>query len=135
MKFAPKLHHRRSIRIKDYDYSQEGMYFITICCKDRNNIFGVIEDNKVILNQYGNIIKNELITLNKKYKNTNIPKYVIMPGHIHFIIELINGNKKTIGDIIKTYKSVTSKKIKKLIKLIYGKEIIMNINKKWKRIV
>ena len=68
MKFNPELYHRRSIRIKDYDYSQEGMYFITICCKDRNNILGVIEDNKVILNQCGNIIKDELIALNKKYK-------------------------------------------------------------------
>ncbi len=114
MKFNPELYHRRSIRIKDYDYSQEGMYFITICCKDRNNILGVIEDNKVILNQCVNIIKDELIALNKKYKNTNILKYVIMPDHIHFIIELINGNKKTIGDIIKTYKSVASKKIKRI---------------------
>lgn len=114
MNFNPNIHHRRSIRIKDYDYSQEGLYFITICCKERNRILGIIEDNKVLINQYGNIIKNELIALNQKYKNTNILKYVIMPDHIHFIIELMNGNKKTIGDIIKTYKSVTSKRINKI---------------------
>ena len=115
MKYNPKLHHRRSIRLSEYDYSQQGIYFITICCKERNkNILGFIEDNNVKLNQYGDIINCELIKLNKRNNNINILKYVIMPDHIHFIIELMDKNEKTVGDIIKTYKSVTSKRINKI---------------------
>ncbi len=41
MQYNPKIHHRRSIRLKDYDYSNEGVYFITICCEKRENRFGV----------------------------------------------------------------------------------------------
>ena len=64
MDFNPDIHHRRSIRIKEYDYSQEGIYFITICCKNRGNILGNINETKVELNQFGQILHKELISFN-----------------------------------------------------------------------
>jgi len=48
MKYDPKIHHRRSIRLKGYDYSQAGLYFITICCQNREHLFGNIENNSII---------------------------------------------------------------------------------------
>jgi putative transposase len=58
-KFNPAIHHRRSIRLKGYDYSQNGLYFITICCQNRICRFGHIENKKMILNEYGEIAYNE----------------------------------------------------------------------------
>jgi REP element-mobilizing transposase RayT len=55
IKFNPQIHHRRSIRLKGYDYSQAGAYFITICIKNRECLFGKIVNGEMILNQYGNI--------------------------------------------------------------------------------
>ena len=117
MNFNPDIHHRKSIRIKEYDYSQEGLYFITICCKKRGNILGNVKGTKVELNQFGQILYKELINLNTRYNDSNILKYVVMPDHIHFVIELKSKNTKTIGDIIKTYKSITNKKINKIISM------------------
>lgn len=58
-RYNPNNHHRRSIRLKGYDYSQSGLYFITICCDNRENRFGVIENGKMILNELGDIAFNE----------------------------------------------------------------------------
>lgn len=83
--FNPKIHHRRSIRLKEYDYSQAGLYFVTICTQNREELFGSIENNKMILNDAGEMVDriyNELIN----YHNMIIDKYVIMPNHFHGII-------------------------------------------------
>ena len=53
MPYNPTIHHRRSIRLKDYDYSQSGMYFVTICCQNHICRFGKIENGKMILNDAG----------------------------------------------------------------------------------
>jgi hypothetical protein len=55
MPYNPATHHRRSIRLKEYDYSQAGLYFITICCQDKICRFGKIENGKMILNEWGGI--------------------------------------------------------------------------------
>ena len=55
MNYNPNIHHRKSIRLKEYDYSKEGLYFITICCDARNHLFGGIVDGKMILNDAGKI--------------------------------------------------------------------------------
>ena len=53
MKYDPEKHRRRSIRLKDYDYTQAGAYFITICTKDKECLFGDISDNNLHYNDYG----------------------------------------------------------------------------------
>lgn len=88
--YNPDAHHRHSIRIKEYDYSQEGMYFITICTKDRECIFGTISNNKMILNEYGKIVETEIIKTEELRKNIKINNCVIMPNHMHMIIEIEN---------------------------------------------
>lgn len=59
-KYNPQKHHRRSIRLQGYDYSQEALYFITICCQDRTHLFGEIVDGKMILNSYGEIAQKRM---------------------------------------------------------------------------
>lgn len=88
--YNPQIHHRRSIRLKGYDYSQEGLYFITICCKDRKYRFGKIENDKMILNEYGTIAYDEWIKLTERFSNFELDVFQIMPNHMHAIIALKN---------------------------------------------
>ncbi|MCK5741132.1 MAG: transposase [Chlorobi bacterium] len=88
MKYNPEKHHRRSIRLKEYDYSQSGLYFITLCVQNRECIFGNIEDGTMILNEYGTIAKNEWIETGIIRPNILISNFIIMPNHIHGIIEI-----------------------------------------------
>lgn len=88
MTFNSKIHHRRSIRLKGYDYSQPGLYFITICCQDRINRFGNVENGKMVLNELGHIAHNEWQKLTERYLNMDLGAFQIMPNHIHGIILL-----------------------------------------------
>ena len=81
----PKLN-----RLKGYDYSREGLYFVTICCYDRFCFFGHIDNDAMILNQYGQIAIDEWIKLPERYPNFELDVFQIMPNHIHAIISLTN---------------------------------------------
>jgi len=87
--YNPHIHHRRSIRLKGYDYAQAGLYFITICCQDRICRFGSVVDGEMILNEYGQIAFNEWIKTTEIRNNVEMGEFVVMPNHIHGIIRLL----------------------------------------------
>ena len=89
-KYNPNIHHRRSIRLKGFDYSQAGLYFITICCQDRFCYFGHVENDAMILNEYGQIAFYEWMKLPERFPNFELDVFQIMPNHIHAIISLTN---------------------------------------------
>ena len=100
-----ELKTRNPNRLKDYDYSQNGAYFITICTKDRQPILSVIKNAdetvgencvlpSICLTDIGKTIKNEIDKIHLIYDNVFIDNYVIMPNHIHLIIR-INTNGRT----------------------------------------
>jgi putative transposase len=89
-KYDPNIHHRRSIRLPEYDYSQAGAYFITICVQNRQNLFGKIINGKMILNQPGKMIENQWHALQQRFRNIELDSHVIMPNHFHGIIILNN---------------------------------------------
>jgi putative transposase len=91
--YNPEIHHRKSIRLKGYDYSQEGLYFITICCQDRKHRFGeVILNNDGIadmqLSPVGQIAYDEWYNTAKIRPNIELGAFVVMPNHIHGIIHI-----------------------------------------------
>ncbi len=88
MKYNPKKHHRHSIRLKYYDYSSPGAYFITICTKNRACLFGNIVNGKMILNEYGKIAHDEWLKTEIIRPRVKLDSFVIMPNHIHGIIIL-----------------------------------------------
>ncbi len=124
--YNPNLHHRRSIRLKRYDYSQAGLYFITLCIQNRNLIFGHIENAEMKLNPFGEIAFNEWQNTSEIRDNIRLHEFIIMPDHMHGIIEIIfskgqendgtihpfQSPSQTIGSIIRGYKISTIKKIK-----------------------
>ncbi len=107
MKYNPEKHKRKSIRLKNYDYSKAGMYFITICAFNRENIFGLVENEKCILNEYGKIVNNIINELPIRFKNIIIDCYVIMPNHLHLIIKIIN-NEENVGVELALLKNIDS---------------------------
>lgn len=86
MKYDPAKHHRRSIRLRGYDYSQAGYYFVTICCYRRQRLFGEIVDDAMQLNQYGEIVKNEWLKSAVIRPDIQLDKYIVMPNHFHGIV-------------------------------------------------
>ena len=111
---------RKSTRLKDYDYSSNGAYFITICTKDNQKILCDVvgeglapAENK--LYPFGKIAEQELCNLEKRYNNIKIDKYVIMPNHIHAIITIENETAgaspcPTLSDVVCAFKSITTRK-------------------------
>jgi REP element-mobilizing transposase RayT len=88
MKYNPDKHNRKSIRLKEYDYSQAGFYFITICAYNREHLFGQINDGIMVLNELGSIVEDWLKNIKIKYPNCELDYYCIMPNHIHFILKI-----------------------------------------------
>ena len=88
MKFDPEKHHRRSIRLTDYDYSQSGAYFITICTKNRDCLLGEIVDSEMVLNGAGMMMQTIWEGIPDHYPGVQIDEFVIMPNHAHGIIIL-----------------------------------------------
>ena len=82
-------HHRHSIRLKGYDYSADGFYFITICTKNRQHLFGHVVNGEMVLNEKGQIVKSEwLNTINVRQGEVILHEFVVMPNHFHAIIEI-----------------------------------------------
>jgi putative transposase len=82
------IHNRQSTRLKGYDYSKAGAYFITICTRNHECLFGKIMDGKMVLNEYGTIAHNEWTKLSERFPNVELDVFQIMPNHIHGIIVL-----------------------------------------------
>jgi len=81
---------RKSIRLKEYDYSKEGAYFITICTNNKECILGNVKNGEIILNQFGNIVLEGWNCLTGRYANIESDKFVVMPNHIHGTIKIID---------------------------------------------
>jgi putative transposase len=92
MKYNPNKHHRRSIRLKGYDYSKAGLYFITMCCKNRACLFGKIVDKKMVLNDTGVIVQQCWEDIPNHFPNVVLHEFVVMPNHIHGIIRIVGAN-------------------------------------------
>ena len=103
---------RKWPRLKNYYYSSEGFYFITICTKNRKRFLSRIEANpgetaRLLLSEYGRVVESYLVSF------PGIEKYVIMPNHIHLIVHKTNG--KSICDDVRSFKGLVTKKIGKSI--------------------
>ncbi|HAF63212.1 MAG TPA: transposase, partial [Anaerolineaceae bacterium] len=86
MKYDPEIHHRRSIRLQGYDYSQDGTYFVTLCTHNRENMLGEIKNGEMVLNEYGKIVSESWEWLSVQYDYIELDAWVIMPNHMHGII-------------------------------------------------
>ena len=122
---------RQSMRKTEFNYASPEYYFVTICCKNKQSLFGNIFNNKMILNLFGNIAMETWQTIINKYVHLTIYAIQIMPNHLHVIIklhhEIIENNNNqaadfkqkivTLSTIIGSYKSMVSNACLKKIDL------------------
>ena len=88
MRYDPDKYHRRSIRLKDYDYRQEGAYFVSICTQNRLCLFGDVVDGEMVLNDAGVAIEQVFNGLPTYCLGLEIDEYVVMPNHVHVVFIL-----------------------------------------------
>ncbi len=127
---------RKLNRWQGYDYSMPGYYYITICTYNRIQHFGEIIDGKMVLNDLGKIVNECWFDLPKHYKHCRLDEFVIMPNHVHGIIEIINdeyfktavpvGNgfkpfptMQGLSEVVRGFKTFSSRKINEVQKNIY----------------
>jgi putative transposase len=94
----PIIHHRRSIRLAKYNYTQPGAYFITLFTHNNEHVFGKVVDKQVILNVVGEILLREWIQLPLRFTKVQIGEMVIMPDHMHGIIILEGDEQNSIQE-------------------------------------
>lgn len=86
------LPNRKDLRIKNYDYSQAGYYFVTICTEGKGHLFGKIVDGFMKLNNVGHMIEKWVGKLHDQYENVQLDEFVLMPNHIHFIVVIVGAD-------------------------------------------
>jgi putative transposase len=86
MRYDPNKHHRRSIRLKGYDYTQAGVYFVTIVTQNRACLFGHIVAGEVRLNAFGQVVAETWLWLATQYDYVELDEWVVMPNHLHGIV-------------------------------------------------
>lgn len=117
---------RHSIRLRDFDYSSNNLYFVTICVQDRKSILGKVVGDRAFLSPYGRIADTHWSKLTDRFSTIELDEYVIMPNHIHGIIGVRATVKvaPTLGQIIGAYKSMVLHECLELAKIkdtIFGK--------------
>ncbi|MGD8307245.1 MAG: transposase, partial [Ignavibacteria bacterium] len=105
--YNPKYHHRRSIRLKEFDYSTPWWYYITICTQNHKKLFGEIAKGKMILNDMGKIVEEEWIKTKEIRNNFDLDYYVIMPNHFHGILIIENSVVRATRRVARTNKNQT----------------------------
>lgn len=90
-------HHRKSIRLKGYNYAQAGLYFITICTHNREHLFGLIMNGKMVLNNAGRVAVKCWQDIPAHFPMATLHEYVVMPNHIHGIIEIISPKNELLS--------------------------------------
>ena len=126
MRFDPNTHHRRSIRLKGYNYSQSGAYFFTLCTRDRECLFGEIVDGQMRTSLFGETVQACWDDLPRHYPHIELDVFVIMPNHVHGIILITNvgaqfiapktqdaDHPPTLGEIIRSFKARSTRLIRK----------------------
>ncbi|HDO22867.1 MAG TPA: transposase [Nitrospirae bacterium] len=121
MIYNPDKQDRKTIRLKGYDYAQNGAYFVTICIKNKECISGEILDGKIVLNDVGEMIQSVWNGLPEHYPHVELDQFVVMPNHMHGIVVISNDNYKggetpplrerTLGQIVAYFKYQTTKQI------------------------
>jgi REP element-mobilizing transposase RayT len=123
MRRDPEVHHRRSIRLKGYDYRQAGAYFVTICAWHRECLFGQVLDGEMRLSRWGEIVQQEWISTSDIRQEIELDVFVVMPNHLHGIVRiagpvgahgrapLLWRPPRSLGSLVAGYKSAATRRI------------------------
>jgi putative transposase len=88
VRYEPERHHRRSVRLRQYDYAQAGAYFVTICVQGRECLLGEVVSAAVVLSPFGRMADNWWNDLPRRFPDLDLDGWVVMPNHMHGIVVL-----------------------------------------------
>jgi len=129
MSYNPEIHQRRSIRLRGYDYSQPGFYFVTVCTSGRSCSLGDVAEEQVCLSEVGELISVCWQDLPIHYQHIELDEFVVMPNHMHGIINIVDNRRGTasraptrreqfgrpvagsLPSIIRSFKSASTRRI------------------------
>lgn len=114
MNFKPDVHRRRSIRLKGYDYSSPGTYFVTLCTHQRECLLGTVEDSQPRLSETGRMVQAAWNSLPGRFASVGLDAAVVMPNHVHGILVVTRQRAGTSpapasGTVVGTFKSLTTR--------------------------
>jgi REP element-mobilizing transposase RayT len=120
MQYDPEIHRRRSIRLRGYDYSQAGAYYVTVCTRGKVHLFGQVVEGEMALNDAGRMVRSAWEHMPRQFPTFELDGYVVMPNHFHAVIRIVGaplvgapnraGTRPapTVGDIVGAFKSITT---------------------------
>jgi putative transposase len=126
MTYDPEIHHRRSIRLQGYDYSQPGSYYITICTQAKEHLFGRVVEGQMHRNEMGNYVAFCWEWLAWRYAYVDLDEWIVMPNHLHGIIVITDRDasgktgggsrtaptrRKPLGRLVGAFKTVSTDRI------------------------
>lgn len=120
MKSHPDKLRRRSIRLKGYDYTQSGAYFVTICAQNREGLFGEVVNGEMVLSEAGKMVGHIWKELLIRFPSVELDAFVVMPNHIHGIIIIVGAGlalpySPKLGDVVGTFKSISAICVNRLL--------------------
>jgi REP element-mobilizing transposase RayT len=98
MKYNPDIHHRRSVRLRGYDYASAGAYFLTFVTHARESLFGEVAEGAMVMNEQGMIAQEEWLQTANMRPYIELDAFIVMPDHVHAIM-VITGNSTTPRDV------------------------------------
>ena len=123
MPYDPAIHHRRSIRLRGYDYSQPGKYHVTICTAGKEHLLGEVVEGEMHPNELGERVALCWKWLAQHYSYIDLDEWIVMPNHVHGIIIITNREggsrtaptrRKTLGSLIGAFKTVSTEDVNEL---------------------
>jgi putative transposase len=134
-RYNADLHHRRSVRLRGYDYAQAGAYIVTACTYERECIFGHIVDDEMVLNEAGGAVQRIWEGLPERFVTIEMDAVVVMPNHVHGIILITRDNQHhtapgtgntaslqgaassapTLGQIMRAFKSLSAIRVNAML--------------------
>ncbi|TWJ32741.1 transposase [Geobacter argillaceus] len=130
MGYVPGIHHRRSIRLRDYDYAAAGAYFVTVCAQGRECLFGGIVDGAIVLNDAGRMVAEWWWRkVPEHFPEVTLDVFTVMPNHFHGLIFIDNvvgagfprpvlnmaiTRRATLGQVVGYFKYQTTKQVNQM---------------------
>ncbi|MBQ2127100.1 MAG: transposase [Bacteroidaceae bacterium] len=91
--YNPEIHHRRTIRLQEYDYSSDGLYFVTICTQGHRSLFGTIKNGIMHLNEAGQMVQLWFSRCEEHFQDIKCLEMVVMPNHFHCIWQIVGADR------------------------------------------
>jgi putative transposase len=118
MAYDPKIDHRRSIRLRGYDYARPGWYFVTVCAQGKVHTFGEVVEGNMYRNTAGEIAATCWRLFETRYEHVKLDEWVVMPNHLHGIIRITEGRggsrtapTKSLGRLIGAFKTASTNRV------------------------